>query len=109
MRKRKSQKAPKTTSGRVFSSNHTTPGVSFAAALRSNTQQEQQPHPSPVAQACPVTVGEMSAPPPFGLNQRQAPSQSDLAPIVNNSSLHDIFNLVGTVFQHIMTDLNGAE
>jgi hypothetical protein len=33
LQKRKSQRTPKTTMGRVFSSNHTTPGVSFAAVL----------------------------------------------------------------------------
>jgi hypothetical protein len=40
--------------GRVLSSSHTTPGlqVSFAAVLRSNTQQHQQPQPPQVAQAC---------------------------------------------------------
>jgi hypothetical protein len=52
MQKRKPQTAPKTTTGRVFSSNHNTPGLSFTAALRSNTQQQQQPHPPSVAQAC---------------------------------------------------------
>jgi hypothetical protein len=35
----------------VFSSSHTTPGQSFAAVLRSNSQQQQQPHPHSVAQA----------------------------------------------------------
>jgi hypothetical protein len=59
MQKRTSQRPLKATSGRVFLSNHTTP--SFAAALRSNTQHQQQPRPPSVAQACPATVGEMSA------------------------------------------------
>jgi hypothetical protein len=34
LQKKKSQRTPKTTTGKVFSSNLTTPGVSFAAALR---------------------------------------------------------------------------
>jgi hypothetical protein len=34
MQKKKSQRTPRTTKGRVFSSNLTTPGKSFAAALR---------------------------------------------------------------------------
>jgi hypothetical protein len=34
LQRRKAQRAPKTAAGRVFSSNLTTPGVSFAAALR---------------------------------------------------------------------------
>jgi hypothetical protein len=43
--KRKSHRTPKTTTARVFSSNHTTPGVSFAAALRGSTpQQQHKPH-----------------------------------------------------------------
>jgi hypothetical protein len=37
LQKRKSQRTPKTTTGRVFSSNLTTPSVSFAAALRGST------------------------------------------------------------------------
>jgi hypothetical protein len=43
LQKRKSQRTPKTTTGRVFSSNRTTPGISFLAALRGSTQQKQQP------------------------------------------------------------------
>jgi hypothetical protein len=39
MRNRKSQGAPKTTTGRLFSSSHSTPGLSFTAALLSNAQQ----------------------------------------------------------------------
>jgi hypothetical protein len=54
-RRRKSQRAPKTTTGMAFSSSHTTPGLSFAAALRSNTQQ-QQPQLLSVAQACSKSV-----------------------------------------------------
>jgi hypothetical protein len=68
MRKRKLQRVPKATKGRVFSSSHTTPGLSFAAALRSNTQQEQQPRPPSVAQACLATGGEMR-------HSQQVPSQ----------------------------------
>jgi hypothetical protein len=60
--RRKSQRAPKTITGRVFSSSHTTPGLSIAAVQRSNTQQSQEPQPPSVAQACPATVGGMSAP-----------------------------------------------
>jgi hypothetical protein len=33
MQKRKSQRTPRTAMGRVFSSNLTTPGISFAVAL----------------------------------------------------------------------------
>jgi hypothetical protein len=101
------QRAPKTTSGRVFSSNHATLGLYFAAALRRNTQKQQQPHPPPVAQACTATVGEMNDWRPLTHNQ-QLPSQSVKAPNVNSSSLN-LLTLVATVFQHIMIELNGAE
>jgi hypothetical protein len=65
VRKRKLQRAPTTTRGRMFCSNHTTLGLSFTAVLRRNTQQQQQPQPPAVAQACPATVAEMIAPPPL--------------------------------------------
>jgi hypothetical protein len=71
-------------------------------------QQQQQPHQPPVAQACPATMGEMDDPPPLGHNQ-QVPSQSVQTPYVQSSSLNDMFKVVATVFQQIMTDLNGAE
>jgi hypothetical protein len=35
----------------------------------STTQQQRQPHPSPDEQACPATVGKMSAPTPVRHNQ----------------------------------------
>jgi hypothetical protein len=43
MQKRNSQKVPKTKSGKMFSSSHTNPGLSFTAVLHSNMQQQQQP------------------------------------------------------------------
>jgi hypothetical protein len=43
MQYRKSQRTPKTTMRMVFSSNLTTTGVSFEAALRSRTEQQQLP------------------------------------------------------------------
>jgi hypothetical protein len=39
LQKRKSQRTPRTIAGRVFSSNLTTPGVSFVVELRGSTQQ----------------------------------------------------------------------
>jgi hypothetical protein len=62
--KRNSQTAPRTTTGRMFSSSHTTPGRASAAVLRRNTQQQQQPQPPSVAKAYPASVGEMSRPLP---------------------------------------------
>jgi hypothetical protein len=46
--------------------------------------------------------------PPLRHNQQQVPMQSVQAPNANSSSLNDILNVVGTVFQQIMTKLNGA-
>jgi hypothetical protein len=60
LRKKKSQRAPKPPTGRVFSSSFTTPGVSFAAALRGNTQQQKTPHHAP--QAANSRVAEMGTP-----------------------------------------------
>jgi hypothetical protein len=56
--RKKSQRTPKPTTGRVFSSSFTTPGASFAAALRANTQ--QTPHHAP--QAGNSKVAEMGTP-----------------------------------------------
>jgi hypothetical protein len=66
VRKRKSQREPKTTTGRVFTSRHTTPGLPFAAVLRSNRQ--RQPKPPSVAQArtgLPHHSGRNECPPPL--------------------------------------------
>jgi hypothetical protein len=89
----------------VFSSSHTTPGLSFAVVLRSNTQQQRQPHLLSVAQACLATVREMSVPPPLRHNQQQVPSQSVQVPRANSSSLNDMLKVFPTVFQQT----NGAE
>jgi hypothetical protein len=49
MQKKKVQRTPKTTTGRLISSKLTTPGVSFAAALRGQTEEQQQPQTHQVA------------------------------------------------------------
>jgi hypothetical protein len=86
MRRRKPQRVPKTTKGRVLSSSHTIPGLSFVVVLRSNTQQQQQPQPHSAAQACPDTVGEMSAP---SLEAQPTTSTKSVqAPNANSSSLN---------------------
>jgi hypothetical protein len=94
-RKRKSQRAPKTT-GRVFSSSQPTPGQTFAAVIRSNSlnlsrSQLHRPAPSPLR------------------HNQQAPRQSVQAPNANSSSLNDKFTVVATIFQQIMTEFDGAE
>jgi hypothetical protein len=57
LQKRKSQKTPRTTTGRVFSSNTITPGVSFAAALRGSSAQTEQPREMQLPMATPQTEG----------------------------------------------------
>jgi hypothetical protein len=47
--------------------------------------------------------------PSLGHKQQQVPSQSVQAPNANSSSLNDIFTADATTFQHVMTELNGAE
>jgi hypothetical protein len=83
--------------------------ILHGGATQQHSQQQKQPHPPTTAQACPATVGKMSAPPPSRHNQQQVPSQSVQAPDVNSSSLNDMFKVVTTVFQQIMRELNGAE
>jgi hypothetical protein len=82
----------------MFSSSHTTPGMSFMAALRSNTQQQQL---LPFAQACLTTVGEMSALLPLRCNQLQVQSQLRQTPSVNILSLNDMFK---SIHNSISTD-----
>jgi hypothetical protein len=107
MRKRKLQTVPKTTSGRVFSSNHTTPWLS-AAGLCSNTQQQQQTHLPPSCIGPTHHSGRNECNPPLRHNQQEVPSQSIQTRNVNNLSLNYMFN-VAMVFLQIMTELKGAK
>jgi hypothetical protein len=67
----------------------------------------QQPQPPSVAQACPVIVEERIAPPFF--ETQPTTRQSVQAPNANSSSLNDMYAAIATIFQQIMTQLNGAE
>jgi hypothetical protein len=64
MQKRKSQRTPKTTTWRMFSSNLATPGVSFAVVFRGKTEKQQQPQTRQVAVAAPATT-EQRVPSPY--------------------------------------------
>jgi hypothetical protein len=104
LQRRKAQRAPKTATGRVFS-NLTTPGVSFAAALRGSAAQQQQ---QPQARQSPV------ADPPAGVNlstpasgRPQNAGQSVRAPTVSSQPLDNMLRVV-TAVQQIMTEFNGA-
>jgi hypothetical protein len=95
MRKKKPQGTPKTTSGRVFSSNPVKPHLSFAAALRG--QADTQPQQEAAANSTS----------PSGIKTKeQALGQSVQAPNVNNDSL-DMFRAFSVVEQ-IMAELKNA-
>jgi hypothetical protein len=97
-------KGTKNTTGRVFSSNYTTPGLSFAAALRNKSERQQQPHPHRVPLSGPATVEKPSVPAPV---RQQDASQRVPPPDVNSLPLDNLFRAVSVV-QRIMTEFNGA-
>jgi hypothetical protein len=93
IRKRRLQRAPKATTGRVFSSSHTTPGLSFAGVLRSNSSSLSRPQLHSGRKECPTSLER---------HEQQVPSQSVEGPIAKSSSLNDTFKSAATIFQ-IMT------
>jgi hypothetical protein len=105
MQKKKSQRTPRTTTERMFSSNLTTPGMSFAAALRVKTEERQQPQTHQVA-------GSATMEPRFPLalpqHEQQTTGQSVWATNVNSLPLYKMLSVVVTVVQQIMTEFNGA-
>jgi hypothetical protein len=84
MQKKKSQRTPRTTTGRVFSSNLTTPGMSFAAALQGKTEEQQQPWTHQVAG--PDTM-EPRVPAALPQHEQQKTGQSVRASNVHSLSL----------------------
>jgi hypothetical protein len=64
LQKKNLQRTPKPTTGRVFSSNPNTPGVSFAAALRGSTLQEQWSLTRQLPVAVPPEAKKSSVPTP---------------------------------------------
>jgi hypothetical protein len=85
---KKLQRAPKTTTGRVFSSVRTTPGVSFAAALRGSGDQQQQPQANQVPVATLPTKVKHNTP---AHALQQTTGQSVQAP---NVSSHPFDNML---------------
>jgi hypothetical protein len=106
MRKKKSQKTPKTTTGRVFCSSFTIPGMSFAA-LRGKTEEQQQPQTYQVAEAGPATM-EIRVCADLPKHEQQTRGQSFWAPNINNLPLDKMLKVIVTVVQHIMTEFYGA-
>jgi hypothetical protein len=103
-KKKKIQRAPKTTTGRVFSSARTAPGVSFAAALRGSGGQQQQPQANQVPVATPPTKVKHNIPAPA---LQQTTGQSVQAANVSSHPFDNMLKVV-TVLQQIMTEVSGA-
>jgi hypothetical protein len=104
MRKKKSQRISRTTTGRVFSSNLTTPGISYEAALRGRTE-EQQPQTHQVAVADPSTM-EPRVPAALPQHEQKTTGQSVRAPNVDSLHLDKMLKVVVAVVQHIMKVFN---
>jgi hypothetical protein len=107
LQKKKSQRTPRTTTGRVFSSSLTTPGVSFVAALRGKTEEQQQPQIHKVDVAGADTM-EPRVPAPLPQHEQETTGQSVGAPNVNSLPLDQMLRAVVTVVQHFIVEFNGA-
>jgi hypothetical protein len=107
MEKKMSQRAPGTTTARVFSSNRTSQSMSFTAALCGKTEEQQQPQTHQVTKACPATM-ETMVPAALPQHKQRTTGQSVQAPNANSSSLDKMLKAVVTVVQQIMTESNGA-
>jgi hypothetical protein len=85
MRKRMSQRTPKTTTRRVFFSDLATPDMPFAAGLRGSTGKQHRPQTCQVAVAGPATM-EPRVPVPLHQHEQHA-GQSVGTPNVNSLPL----------------------
>jgi hypothetical protein len=83
---------------------YTTPGLSFAPALRNNAGQLQKPHPRRVPVASPAAAEKPNVPAP---KQHLETVQSIRAAIANGKPFDNMLRVV-TVVQKIVTELNGA-
>jgi hypothetical protein len=104
LQKKKLQRAPKPTTGWVFSSNIVNPGVSFAATLRGGASQEQRPLTRQLPVAVPPAARKSSVLAPV---QGQEAGQSVQAPNVSSHPSDNMLKVV-TVVQQIMTKVSGA-
>jgi hypothetical protein len=102
---KKSQRTSKTTAGSLLSSKLTTPDMSFAAALRSKTEEQQQPQTYQVAGTATI---EPRVPVALPQQEQQKAGQSVRAPNANSLSLDKMLKVVVTLVQQIMTESNGA-
>jgi hypothetical protein len=108
MQRTQSQRTPKTPTGSVFSTKLTTHGISFAAALKGNPEEDQrQPPACQVPVAAPATA-EPKATKPLGQQKPQPTSQSIQAPSVNCQPLDSMLRVL-IVVQEIITEVSGAQ
>jgi hypothetical protein len=105
MQKTKVQRTQKPPTGMVFSATRTTTGVSFAAALRGKSEDQQQPAARQVMAASGAPQTRTSAPPP--LPKQQPTGQSAQACNVNSLPLDNMLRAI-TVVQQIMAEFSGA-
>jgi hypothetical protein len=91
----------------MFSSNLTTPDMSFAAALRVRTGEQKQRQAHQVAVAGPHTM-EHRVPAALPQHEQQTTGQSVRATSVNSLPLDKMFRVVVMVVQQITTEFNGA-
>jgi hypothetical protein len=105
MQEKKSLRTPKNTTGRLIPYKLTTPGKSFAAALRGKAEEQKQPQTHQVAG--PATM-EPRVPVALPQQKQQKAGQSVRVPNVNSLSLVKMLKVVVTIVQQIMTQSNGA-
>jgi hypothetical protein len=92
------------TTGKVFTSNYITSGVSYAATLRNNAGHQRQSTPSQVPVTSPSAGTKLSTP---ATGQQQKTGQSVRAQNTNSQPLDSMLRVV-TVVQQIMTEINDA-
>jgi hypothetical protein len=109
MQTKNSQRTPRTTTGRIFSSKLTNPSMSSAAPLRGKAEEQQQPQTHHVAVAVkgPATMKPL-VPAALLQQEQQTTGQSIRATNVNSLPLDKMLRVVVTVVQQIMTESKGA-
>jgi hypothetical protein len=92
--RKKSQRTPRTTTGSAFSYNLTTPGMSYAAALRIKTEERQQTRTHQVAVP---DIMEPRVPAALPQHEQQNTGQSLRAPNEKSLTLDKMLKVVVTV------------
>jgi hypothetical protein len=83
--------------------NLTTPGLSFATALRGKTEKQLQPQTHQAVVTGPATI-EPRVPAALPQHEQQTTGQSVRAPNVNSLPLDKMSKIVVTLVQQIMTE-----